>query len=111
MAPSRSVASDGGVTFPLSFAQERFWFLEQLEPGDPSHHVPGASRLRGRLDVDVLRHAVQVVVDRHEMLRTTFRILNGQPKRPKIAGPCLEHPWQWRITAPAFTILTEIPSA
>ena len=60
-------------SFRLSFAQQRLWFLEQLEPGLLAYNLAGAVRLSGPLKVDLLQKAMQVVVDRHEALRTTFR--------------------------------------
>ncbi|WP_431479914.1 non-ribosomal peptide synthase/polyketide synthase [Pseudomonas simiae] len=56
----------------LSFAQERQWFLWQLDPTSAAYHVPSALHLRGRLDVAALEQAFQVLVQRHEPLRTTF---------------------------------------
>jgi amino acid adenylation domain-containing protein len=64
---------------PLSFAQERLWFLDRLEPGSPAYHMPGALRLRGRLDVTALREALAGVVERHEVLRTGFVESGGRP--------------------------------
>jgi amino acid adenylation domain-containing protein len=58
---------------PLSFAQQRLWFLEQLEPGLPTYHIPLAMRLEGTLDASALEHSIQELVRRHESLRTTFR--------------------------------------
>jgi thioester reductase-like protein len=65
--------------FPLSYQQVRFWFLEQLTPGDPAYHMPIALRLHGALDVAALDAAFQVIVDRHEMLRTGFTADAGEP--------------------------------
>ncbi|WP_426220365.1 non-ribosomal peptide synthase/polyketide synthase [Pseudomonas sp. DWRC2-2] len=56
----------------LSFAQERQWFLWQLDPTSAAYHVPSALHLRGKLDVAALEHAFQALVKRHEPLRTTF---------------------------------------
>ncbi|PMV20426.1 MULTISPECIES: non-ribosomal peptide synthase/polyketide synthase [unclassified Pseudomonas] len=56
----------------LSFAQERQWFLWQLDPSSAAYHVPSALHLRGRLDVAALEQAFQALVQRHEPLRTTF---------------------------------------
>ncbi len=56
---------------PLSFAQQRLWFLDQLGAGS-AYNMPMAVRLRGGLDVDLLRQSISAVVDRHEVLRTTF---------------------------------------
>ncbi|HEX2094412.1 MAG TPA: amino acid adenylation domain-containing protein [Longimicrobiaceae bacterium] len=58
---------------PLSFAQQRLWFVEQLDPGDPVYNLPVALRLRGRLDAQVLERALTEIVRRHEVLRTVFR--------------------------------------
>jgi amino acid adenylation domain-containing protein len=59
---------------PLSFAQERLWFLEQLEPGSAAYHVPRVFRLDGQLDPDALRAALGEIVRRHEALRTVFAL-------------------------------------
>ncbi|OIN46674.1 non-ribosomal peptide synthetase [Pseudomonas azotoformans] len=56
----------------LSFAQERQWFLWQLDPSSAAYHVPSALHLRGRLDVAALEQAFHALVQRHEPLRTTF---------------------------------------
>ena len=57
---------------PLSFAQERLWFLAQLEPGSPAYHIPVAVRLRGRLQVPALAAGLSEVMRRHEALRARF---------------------------------------
>ncbi|RKG84503.1 hypothetical protein D7V97_43740, partial [Corallococcus sp. CA053C] len=64
---------------PLSFAQQRLWFLDQLAPDDASYNLPVALRLSGRLDVEALRRAFEALVQRHEALRTTFFEQEGQP--------------------------------
>ncbi len=64
---------------PLSFAQLRLWFLDQLVPGSAFYNVHGAVWLDFVVDVVGLRGALQGVVDRHEMLRTTFADLDGEP--------------------------------
>ncbi|HYH80745.1 MAG TPA: amino acid adenylation domain-containing protein [Longimicrobium sp.] len=65
---------------PLSFAQQRLWFLDQLDPGSAAYNVPVALRLRGELDTGSLAWALGEVVRRHEVLRTTFRMgANGEP--------------------------------
>ncbi len=63
---------------PLSFAQQRLWFLEQLEPDGP-YKVPAAFRLRGPLQVAALERSVNEIISRHEVLRTTFAEIEGQP--------------------------------
>jgi amino acid adenylation domain-containing protein len=64
---------------PLSFAQQRLWFLDQLEPGSPFYNSPATLRLKGRLDVGALRRSLAEIVRRHEVLRTTFTTRKGQP--------------------------------
>ncbi|MET0400362.1 MAG: condensation domain-containing protein, partial [Longimicrobiaceae bacterium] len=64
---------------PLSFAQRRLWFLEQMEPGTPLHNLPGAFRLRRALDPAVLRRAATEVVRRHDALRAVFTAEGGEP--------------------------------
>ncbi|HEX6718889.1 MAG TPA: amino acid adenylation domain-containing protein [Pyrinomonadaceae bacterium] len=76
---------------PLSFAQQRLWFLDQLEPGSAFYNVPAAIRLSGRLDVAALGEALQEIVRRHETLRTWFRNVNGEPEQ--FVAPALEVPF------------------
>lgn len=64
---------------PLSFAQERLWFLEHLEPGSPLYNMGTAFRLRGHLDVGALERSVAEIVRRHEVLRSTFATQGGRP--------------------------------
>src|SRR4029434_4937940 len=65
--------------FPISFAQQRLWFMDQLEPGTPVYNMPLAARWRGALDPRVLARTLSEIVRRHEALRTTFRAIDGQP--------------------------------
>ncbi|MET0647738.1 MAG: condensation domain-containing protein, partial [Pyrinomonadaceae bacterium] len=64
---------------PLSFAQQRLWFLNRLEPDSSAYNVPVALRLTGRLDVTALERTLNEVSRRHEVLRTTFVETDGQP--------------------------------
>lgn len=75
-------ARAGGVAPPLSFAQERLWFMEQLVPGSAAHTIPVALRLRGALDAGALRLALGDVADRHEALRMCY--LAGEDGRPEV---------------------------
>jgi FkbM family methyltransferase len=69
--------AERGGELPLSFAQQRLWFIDQLEPGRPFYTAPIALRLDGQLNVPVLRRTLNEVVRRHEALRTTFVNLDG----------------------------------
>src|SRR5258708_6270652 len=71
-------AADGSFALPASFAQQRLWFLSQIEEVGPAYHIAGALRFRGRLDLDILQASLNEVVRRHESLRTTFRMRDGQ---------------------------------
>ncbi|HVR97693.1 MAG TPA: amino acid adenylation domain-containing protein, partial [Thermoanaerobaculia bacterium] len=71
---------------PLSFAQERIWFLHQLEPESVAYHVPRALRIRGPLSVPLLEEVFTEIVRRHEILRTTFPARDGRPLQV-INGP------------------------
>lgn len=64
---------------PLSFAQQRLWFLSQLEPDSPAYNLPAMVRLRGQLHLPALEHSLQAVVRRHDVLRTRFVQVDGQP--------------------------------
>src|SRR5438445_9415971 len=66
---------------PVSFAQERLWFLDQLEPGNPFYNMDFAWRLHAALDPDALAWAVERIVDRHEVLRTRFVSEAGRPRQ------------------------------
>ena len=79
---------DTSAPTPLSFAQQRLWFIDQLEPGSPAYNVPIGLRLQGSLDIPALRKTLNEVVRRHESLRTVF--------------PRAEEPVQ--VVLPALTI-------
>jgi amino acid adenylation domain-containing protein len=85
-SPVRAIRSR---TFPLSSAQQRLWVLEQLEPGNPASNVSAVLRLTGLLDVNALQQALNQVVRRHDALRTTAHVVDGQPVQ---------------VVAPAMTI-------
>ncbi|HEX2091228.1 MAG TPA: condensation domain-containing protein, partial [Longimicrobiaceae bacterium] len=63
---------------PLSFAQQRLWFVEQLDPGNPTYNMPFPLRLRGALDTGALERALSEIVRRHEVLRTVFGEVDGE---------------------------------
>jgi acyl carrier protein len=66
---------------PLSYAQQRLWFLDQLQPGTPAYNIPAAVRLRGEPDLAALNRTFTEIIRRHEVLRTTFASLNGRPRQ------------------------------
>ncbi|HEU4560010.1 MAG TPA: amino acid adenylation domain-containing protein, partial [Longimicrobium sp.] len=68
-----------GSPLPLSFAQQRLWFIDQLEPGSTTYHIPFALRLRGALVRGALVRALDRIVARHEALRTAFHAVDGEP--------------------------------
>lgn len=69
------------TAFPASFAQQRLWFLDQLEPETAAYNLPRAFRINGSLDVDALTRAIRAVVRRHESLRTVFDAVDGQARQ------------------------------
>ena len=80
--PIVPVARDQNL--PLSFAQQRLWFLDRLNPGDLTYNIPSAVRLTGSLNLTALERSLNEVVRRHEALRTHFVEVDGQPMQ-KIA--------------------------
>src|SRR5215212_2719077 len=66
------MSTNSTYVFPVSFAQQRLWFLDQLEPGSPFYNLPQVISINGNLDVDALRRTFNGIVSRHEALRTTF---------------------------------------
>ena len=96
--PRRPVAPSA----PLSFAQQRLWFIDQLEPGSPAYHIATSLRLSGNLNVHALERAIQIIIDRHEVLRTRFPAVDGSPIQ--LIEPTL------RIELPLVD-LTQLPEA
>ncbi|MBD1942369.1 AMP-binding protein, partial [Coleofasciculus sp. FACHB-712] len=88
-------------SFPLSFAQQRLWFFDQLEPGNTSYNIPAAVRVEGTLDAIALEQSLNAIVERHEVLRTAFTTVNGQPVQ--VITP------QLKLTLP-FVDLRELPN-
>ena len=75
----RSVTREAATGIALSFAQQRLWFLDQLEPGSSFYNLPVALRLLGGLDIGALEKALNEIIKRHESLRTKFATVAGQP--------------------------------
>ncbi|HLM55240.1 MAG TPA: amino acid adenylation domain-containing protein [Pyrinomonadaceae bacterium] len=75
---------------PLSFAQQRLWFIDQLQPNSAAYNVPAALRLTGPLNVEALERCINEIVRRHEVLRTTFTL--GHDRQPlQVVAPELKH--------------------
>src|SRR5579862_4221394 len=70
---------DRSVPCPLSPAQESLWFIDQLNPGVPVYNEVEAVRLKGKLDVVTLEKAFNVVIARHEILRSIIQVVNEKP--------------------------------
>src|SRR5215218_3683249 len=64
---------------PLSFAQQRMWLLDQLEPGNPLYTMTPTMRLTGPLDIAALARGLNAIIARHEVLRATFPAVDGRP--------------------------------
>ncbi len=73
------MSSEDIFVFPASFAQQRLWFLDQLIPGNTIYNVPTMIRLVGSLNLTALKQTFNEIVRRHETLRTTFMVSDGQP--------------------------------
>lgn len=78
------------TSFPLSFAQESLWLVDQLTPGSSAYNMPAALRLSGPLNIAALQRGLQEIVRRHESLRTTFPAIEGSPVQ--IIAPSLQIP-------------------
>ncbi|PSL44992.1 amino acid adenylation domain-containing protein [Chitinophaga niastensis] len=78
---------------PLSYSQERLWFIHQME-GSVQYHLPAVLRLKGKLNKDALAFALQAVINRHEVLRTVIR----QSAEKDMAWQCVEDKDQWQLT-------------
>ncbi len=75
-------------TFQTSLDQERLWFIDQMEPGNPSYNIHTTTRLLGPMDVERMQRAVNAVIARHEVLRTTLQVRDGVPAQ--VVAPRLE---------------------
>jgi amino acid adenylation domain-containing protein len=94
------IPRDGAL--PLSFVQQRLWFLDQFDPGSPLYNNPAAVRLTGHLDIEAMERSLNAIIARHEVLRTVFTTDRGEPVQTIL--PDL------RLTV-AVTDLTGVPEA
>ncbi|MEA5581859.1 amino acid adenylation domain-containing protein [Nodularia harveyana UHCC-0300] len=78
-APPLTPVSRENLDIPLSWAQQRLWFLEQLDGGTATYNIPAALQLAGKLNVTAVEQALAEIVRRHEILRTCFKLVNGTP--------------------------------
>ena len=88
--PVPEPATEHVYVFPVTFAQQRLLFLDQLEPNSTSYSVPWSIRMTGTLNADALERTLNEIVRRHEILRTTFDVIDGQPVQ--IVSPSLHVP-------------------
>lgn len=79
LAQLLSSRTDQPQSYPLSFAQQRLWFLDRLNPDNPAYNIPGAFDLEGSLDITALREALDDLIARHATLRTVFSETDGRP--------------------------------
>ncbi|NWB63100.1 non-ribosomal peptide synthetase, partial [Pseudomonas sp. F1002] len=85
---------DRSQPVPLSYSQQRMWFLWQMEPDSPAYNVGGMARFRGVLDVGRFEAALQALIMRHETLRTTFPSINGVAQQKVAAQTAVRMDWQ-----------------
>lgn len=83
--PEIAASSDIVAEFPLSATQARFWILDRMEPGNTSHNVAVRWELRGQVQASSIERAFQTVIDRHEILRTRFVEIDGEPVQQVMA--------------------------
>ena len=88
--PLESIPREGAL--PLSFAQERLWFLSLLEPENTAYNISSAYRLTGPLRVDALERSLEEIVRRHEALRTRFEEVDGAPVQVIVPPAALRLP-------------------
>ena len=93
----------GGGIIPLSFAQQRLWFLEQFEGGSPVYNVPRILNLVGALDVPAMEKTLTEIVRRHESLRTTFRAGAGSLPRSSLRRSGFPFPSRISVRSAAQT--------
>ncbi|SON59511.1 Tyrocidine synthase 3 [Mycobacterium simulans] len=92
--PSQLVAAERPAVVPLSFAQSRLWFLDQLQGPSPIYNVAVALQMCGRLDASALGAALADVVGRHESLRTVFAAPEGTPRQVVVSAERADFGWQ-----------------
>ena len=66
---------------PLSFSQQQIWVIDQIKPGNLAYNLPVGFRLKGELNIEILEKSFNEIIKRHETLRTTFCLIENQPKQ------------------------------
>jgi amino acid adenylation domain-containing protein len=92
-AADAATTTAGAFVFPATCAQQRLWYLDQVEPGSTTYNIPRAFRLTGELRVDALEGSLRAIVRRHETLRTTLQLREGSPVQviaPEVPTSILE---------------------
>src|SRR5262249_40486602 len=74
-------AQERPLRLPLSYAQQRLWFIDQLQGTSAEYNVPSALRLKGPLDREALQKAFNAMLERHESLRTHFKVVDGEAEQ------------------------------
>ena len=90
--PLRRIPTDEAFSVPLSYAQQRLWFVDQLTPGNTVYNMPVFVRIAGPLNLQALQLTLQEIVRRHESLRTRFAIVDGEPRQIVYSAADLDLP-------------------
>jgi len=90
--PSFDLSTPLETQIPLSFAQQRLWFIDRLEGASATHNIPHAYQLSGPLNIDALQQAIGEIVSRHEVLRTLFQEVAGKPTQVIVPAETLSLP-------------------
>lgn len=85
---TKQIKTDGKL-LPLSSAQKRLWFFDQLEPGSPLYNIPMVVKIQGQLDIEALKNAAFQLIQRHEILRSAYQEKNGEPYQVILSNPNL----------------------
>ena len=104
--PRKEPEQPAAELIPLSFAQQRLWFFSQLEPNSALYNIPTAIRLAGKLNIDALQKGLNVIIERHEALRTNFISDAGNPVQIIRRQANLEI-WRWFALTALLILLFE----